>query len=78
MVAKSTPVDVFISYAPTDARHRDELERRLAVLQRHGSIRSWHQGHVRAGEDKGRQTVGQLEAAEIIVLLISVGEKPAR
>ncbi|WP_437570777.1 tetratricopeptide repeat protein [Sorangium sp. So ce542] len=72
MVAKSTPVDVFISYAPTDARHRDELERRLAVLQRHGAIRAWHQGHVRAGEDKGRQTVGQLEAAEIIVLLISV------
>lgn len=72
VAAQRTPVDVFISHVPTDAHHRDALERHLAVLRRQGLIRSWHQGHVEAGEDRARQTVGRLEAAKVIVLLISV------
>ncbi|AGP33123.1 hypothetical protein BE04_03775 [Sorangium cellulosum] len=31
MVARCTPVDVFISYAPTDVRDRDEAARRLGL-----------------------------------------------
>jgi tetratricopeptide (TPR) repeat protein len=72
VVATHTPVDVFISHAPTDEHHRHTLERHLAVLQRQGAIRAWHPGLIGAGEERGRQTISRLEAAKVIVLLISV------
>jgi TIR domain len=62
---------LFYSYAPADESLRKELEDHLALLQRQGYISGWHHGSIGAGSDWQEETTAQLNAAQIILLLIS-------
>lgn len=65
------PAKVFVSYASTDERYRQQLETHLAPLKRDGIIKTWSFRQIEAGDD-WRETIDtQLDAADIILLLIS-------
>jgi len=71
-VAKKA-VTVFYSYAPfsKDEILRATLEKHLAGLQRSGLIESWSQREIIAGKDQREEIDKHLEAASVILLLIS-------
>jgi hypothetical protein len=62
---------VFFSYSHDDEAFRDRLEKHLALLQRQGLIESWHDRRILAGSVIDDAISEQLEAAEIILLLVS-------
>lgn len=66
------PVKVVILYAAPDRDLLGELEPHLSVLECHGRITIWHRDRAAAGEDVEVIARRQIEAAEIIVPLISV------
>lgn len=65
------PVDIFVSYSPTDEEHRGQLENHLAILQQNGGIRSWHSGLLVPGQNISAVTLAALDRAQIIILLVS-------
>lgn len=64
-------VRVFISYAREDEVFRKALEQGLKQLQRQGLIEIWHDRKIRAGEEWEGRISGELEAADVVVLLVS-------
>jgi eukaryotic-like serine/threonine-protein kinase len=64
-------MDVFISYAPADEALRSELEAHLAALTRNGALRCLHNRQVQPGDSRRAILDAYLEAARIIVLLVS-------
>ncbi|WP_437286288.1 TIR domain-containing protein [Sorangium sp. So ce406] len=70
-MAAPGPLDVFISYAEADEAHQHVLRKHLALLKREGKIRTLHAGRIAAGEHRNASLVAQIEAAHIIILLIS-------
>ncbi len=62
---------VFMSYSHADEQLRDELEKHLAGLRRQGVITTWHDRRIGPGEELHGQISAQLDAADIILLLIS-------
>ncbi|WP_437480107.1 TIR domain-containing protein [Sorangium sp. So ce1014] len=66
-----TPIDVFFSYSYKDESLRDELEAHLAALMRRGVIRGWHHRKIDAGDDAQAAIDEHLEAAHVILLLVS-------
>jgi internalin A len=64
-------VKVFYSYSHKDEALRDELETHLKLLQRQGVISFWDDRKIAAGEEWKAAINKNLEAAEIILLLIS-------
>lgn len=66
-----TPIDVFFSYSPEDESLKDELEAHLKLLMRDGVIRSWHRRKIGLGENVTDALEQQLEAAHVILLLVS-------
>lgn len=66
-----SPIDVFFSYSHKDESLRDELEAHLATLMRSGVIRSWHHRKIDAGDDAQAAIDEHLEAAHVILLLVS-------
>jgi len=67
----STPIEVFISFSHKDDDLREELITHLANLKRQGKIAAWHDRAIEAGEEWEAQIKGNLESAQIILLLIS-------
>ncbi len=68
----SKTVKLFISYAHEDESYRIELEKRLnAIKRRFPQLDTWHDRHLLAGEQVHDKILQQLEAADIVVLLIS-------
>ena len=65
------PPAVFVSYAREDESYKDELIKQLKVLEEQGVISNWHDGLLVAGEQWGETIVSQINAARIILLLIS-------
>jgi tetratricopeptide (TPR) repeat protein len=65
------PVRVFYSYAHEDEALRDELEKHLSLMQRQGIIQAWHDREITAGRAWKDAFDQHLEAAELILLLIS-------
>lgn len=67
------PVDLFISHAssPKDEQLLLELEPHLAILERQGLIRAWHRGRMIAGQVCSDEIKAQLEAANVVLLLVS-------
>src|SRR5262245_44427221 len=65
------PVRVFYSYAHEDEELRDELEKHLRLMQRQGIIQAWHDREITAGRAWKDAIDEHLEAAELILLLIS-------
>lgn len=68
---QGTGVDVFYSYAHRDEPLREELEKHLALLRRQGYIHEWHDRLIRAGTDWAQAIDKNLNAASLILLLIS-------
>jgi transposase-like protein len=66
-----TLIEVFYSYAHEDQALRDELEKHLSILHRHGLISSWHDRKIVAGTDFAKEIDAHLETASLILLLVS-------
>ena len=67
-----TPLKLFISYSQTDDDLRKQLEDiHLSLLKRQGKIQSWSKGAIDPGVEWEEATTQALEAAKIILLLIS-------
>lgn len=62
---------VFFSYSHKDEALRDELEAHLAMLKNQGLIDAWHDRRIVAGEVFDDKIFETLEAADIILLLVS-------
>ena len=65
------PLPLFYSYAYEDEPLREQLEKHLRLLARQRLISEWHNRQIGAGEERARQIDEHLEAASIILLLIS-------
>lgn len=68
---QSRPLHLFISYAHEDDPYRRELETHLIALKRQGLIKIWSDRAIEAGQEWEKSISEQLEAADIILLLIS-------
>ena len=62
---------LFISYAHKDAALRRKLDEHLAPLKREGEIHAWHDREIAAGDEWRGQIDEHLEAANLILLLVS-------
>lgn len=62
---------VFISYSHKDEQYREELEKHLVMLKRKGLIQTWNDRKILPGQDWGKEISKELEASDIIVLLVS-------
>lgn len=65
------PKKVFFSYSKHDRQYLEELQRHLDVLRRQGRLRPWDDHHILPGEEWDEAVKHELEAADIIMLLIS-------
>lgn len=65
------PLRLFFSYAHEDKNFRDELQVHLSGLQKRGIISDWYDGGITAGSKWSEEISRNLEAAQIILLLIS-------
>ncbi len=50
---------------------RDQLEVQLSMLKRQGAIETWHDRRIGAGQEIDGAISGNLEEADIILLLVS-------
>ncbi len=64
-------IEVFYSYAEEDEKLAKELQKQLTILKRLGVINEWHPGKVVPNEEPGEQVIKHLNAARIILLLVS-------
>jgi len=67
----TNPTHVFFSYAPEDEQLRIELEKHLSLLKRDGIINGWSDRRVSPGANLRDEIDRNLDAADIILLLIS-------
>ena len=65
------PLKVFISYSHEDEGLCQELVKHLALLQREGRIEKWYDRKITGGREWAGQIDEHLEAAHIVLLLIS-------
>lgn len=77
-IHRDSPVNVegkkirlFYSYSHRDETLRNKLEAHLAVLKRKGVIENWHDRRIGAGDDWKGSIDAEIEAADIILLLVS-------
>ncbi|KAM3108618.1 GUN4 domain-containing protein [Phormidesmis sp. 146-33] len=64
-------VTVFFSYSHKDEALRDKLSEHLSILKRHQVIQDWHDRQIGAGAEWATEIDANLNAADIILLLIS-------
>jgi hypothetical protein len=64
-------VELFFSYTHRDRALREELERHLGVLKRHGFISVWHDRQITAGSEWAGAIDAHIDSARVILLLIS-------
>ncbi len=62
---------VFISYAHEDERHLADLKKSLSALKREGLVSVWQHHDITAGTERPGRIADELEAADIILLLVS-------
>lgn len=62
---------VFFSYSHADEKLRDQLDKQLSLLKRQGVIETWHDRRIGAGQEFAGSIDAQLEACDIILLLVS-------
>jgi hypothetical protein len=64
-------ISIFISYSHRDDELRQELDNHLSDLRRQGMISVWYDRRIVPGEEWERAIAENLEAADIILLLVS-------
>ena len=62
---------IFYSYSHQDKALRDNLEKQLTVLKQNELITDWHDGEISAGTEWDAEIKKNLNAADIILLLVS-------
>ena len=62
---------VFYSYSHKDERHRNRLGVSMSLLAREGAIEEWYDRRITAGDEWADEIAQQLDAAQLILLLIS-------
>jgi len=62
---------LFFSYSHRDEALRNQLEVHLSMLKRQGILETWHDRRITAGEEFDKAISKNLEAADIILLLVS-------
>src|SRR5512147_326229 len=67
----AVPISLFYSYSHKDEALRDELETHLSLLRRQGFLSGWHDRRIAAGTEWAGQIDHHLEAADVILLLVS-------
>jgi TIR domain-containing protein len=65
------PISLFASYAPQDTPLEQELKEHLRPLQREGRIELWPDRGMSAGTEREQESSKHLQAAQIILLLVS-------
>ncbi|HXX77390.1 MAG TPA: TIR domain-containing protein, partial [Ktedonobacteraceae bacterium] len=70
-ISSQKPAILFYSYSHKDERLRDALATHLALLKRENVIKEWYDRDIDAGEEWGEDIDKNLEAADIILLLVS-------
>ena len=69
--SNSGPAKLFYSYSHKDEKMRDKLAVHLAILDREGVIQEWHDRDIGAGDEWKLAIDKNLDAADIVLLLIS-------
>ncbi|NER82292.1 MAG: toll/interleukin-1 receptor domain-containing protein [Leptolyngbya sp. SIO1D8] len=69
--ADQTPLKVFISYSHRDEALKKELEEHLALLKRLNKVQIWQDRAIDAGDEWNEQIRQALDAADIILLLVT-------
>jgi len=69
---KIPPLKIFIIYAHEDRDYKNELLKSLKLLQKNGLVEAWHDRDLVAGDDWDKVIRGHLEAAHIILPIISI------
>lgn len=64
-------IRIFFSYSHQDEAMRNELEVHLAVLKREGTVDTWHDRRITAGNEFAGVIDENLEGSNIILLLVS-------
>jgi predicted helicase len=64
-------IQLFYSYAHEDAEFLNQLDTHLVPLKRDGLIQTWYNQKIQAGSLRGKESVAHLQAAQIILLLLS-------
>ncbi len=64
-------ISIFISYSHRDDELRQQLDTHLSSLRRQGDISVWHDRRIVPGEEWERAIAENLDAAHIILLLVS-------
>ena len=64
-------IEIFFSYSHSDEKQRDALAKHLSQLKHEGKIKDWHDRKIGPGEEWAGVIDEHLEAAEVILLLIS-------
>ncbi len=72
-MSAESPIRLFISYSHKDETLREKLGDHLAALQREGVIDLWHDRKITAGQEWAGAIDDNLEAADIILCLVSAG-----
>lgn len=72
IMENSAGVKLFYCHAEEDTTHLLELDRHLALLRASGIIETLAPGRIEPGRNRNAEIARQLEAAEIILLLLSV------
>jgi hypothetical protein len=67
------PTKIFISYSHKDENFKSDLVDHLSVLRRQGLIDAWQDRDIDAGDEWSEEIFKSLEAADMILLLVSVG-----
>jgi hypothetical protein len=63
---------IFISYSKSDNQHKDKLLKFLAPLRDNDKIATWHDRDIQAGEEWDERIKQELNAADIVLYLVSV------
>jgi hypothetical protein len=71
-VEHKNALKVFVSYSHSDEDVKQELVKHLYPLTRLRMIESWDDRQIKAGDEWGGEIDQKLEAADIIILMISV------
>src|SRR5579884_521220 len=67
----SRPLELFYCYAHEDRVLRDKLDTHLAILNRLGLIKVWHDGAISPGDPWEKEIANHLNTAHVILLLVS-------
>jgi len=71
IISEQKKLSVFFSYARSDEKHKEDLERALAFLKRSEMVDTWYDRKILPGDNWENDINKHIDTADIILLLIS-------